>query len=68
MTDGREARAWGAGRRVNRDVDPAVIARMLVVPDHVSVNSIVLPGYRTEDKPPRTQYTEEAVPGHSSLP
>jgi len=37
------------------------VARPLAIPDHVSVNSIVLLGRPAEDKPPPTQYTEEAV-------
>jgi nitroreductase len=43
------------------DIDGDAIRRLLDIPAHVAVNSVVLLGYPAESKPPRTQYTEEAI-------
>ena len=43
------------------DFDPTAVAALLDIPEHVGVVSLVLLGYPAEDKPPRGQYTEEAV-------
>ena len=53
--------ALGLGAVWIGDYDGEAVSRLLDIPDHVSVNSIVLFGYPAENKPPRTQYTEEAV-------
>jgi nitroreductase len=55
------ATAMGLGTVWIGDIDPAAIAALLDIPAHVSVLSIVLLGHPAEDKPPRTQYAEEAV-------
>jgi nitroreductase len=43
------------------DIDGDAIRSLLDIPAHVAVISVVLFGYPAEQKPPRTQYTEEAV-------
>lgn len=55
------ATAMGLGAVWIGDFQPAAVARLLDIPEHVSVNSIVLLGHPAESRPPRTQYTEEAV-------
>ena len=55
------ATALGLGTVWIGDIDAGAIARLLDIPEHVAVISVVLLGYPAEDKPPRTQYTEEAV-------
>ena len=42
-------------------IDADAIRALLDIPAHVAVNGVVLFGYPAEQKPPRTQYTEEAV-------
>jgi nitroreductase len=42
-------------------VDGDAIRSILDIPAHVAVISVVFFGYPAEQKPPRTQYTEEAV-------
>lgn len=42
-------------------VDGGAIRSLLDIPAHVAVISVVFFGYPAEQKPPRTQYTEEAV-------
>lgn len=42
-------------------IDGDAIKKLLDIPEHVAVISVVLFGYPAEQKRPRTQYTEEAV-------
>lgn len=37
------------------------LRELLDIPPHVAMISVVLVGYPAEEKPPRTQYTEEAI-------
>ena len=53
--------AMGLGAVWIGDIDGDAIRKLLEIPDHVAVNSVVLFGYPAEDKTPRTQYAEEAV-------
>lgn len=55
------ASALGLGAVWIGDIDRGAISSLLEIPAHVAVQSIVLFGYPAEQKPPRTQYTEEAV-------
>jgi nitroreductase len=41
--------------------DGNAVKRLLDIPEYVAVNGVVLFGYPAEQKPPRTQYNEEAV-------
>ncbi|MHB1152176.1 MAG: nitroreductase family protein [Eubacteriales bacterium] len=43
------------------DIDGDAIHKLLDITEHVAVISVVLFGYPAEHKPPRTQYTEEAI-------
>lgn len=42
-------------------LDHEAVRSLLDIPEHVEVISVVLFGYPAEQKPPRTQYTDEAV-------
>ena len=53
--------ALGLGAVWIGDFDGDSVSHLLDIPEQVVVNSIVLFGYPAEDKPPRTQYNEEAV-------
>ncbi len=53
--------AMGLGTVWIGDIDREALKALLAIPDHVSVNSVVLFGYPKEEKRPRTQYNEEAV-------
>lgn len=55
------ATALGLGAVWIGAIDGEAVRNLLDIPAHVAVNSIVLFGYPAEQKPPRTQYTEEAV-------
>jgi nitroreductase len=55
------ATALGLGTVWIGDIDAGAIARLLDIPAHVALISVVLLGYPAEEKLPRTQYTEEAV-------
>jgi nitroreductase len=55
------ATAMGLGAVWIGDFDGDAIRSLLDIPAHVAVISVVLFGYPAEQKPPRTQYTEEAV-------
>jgi nitroreductase len=55
------ATAMGLGAVWIGDFDGGAIRSLLDIPAHVAVISVVLFGYPAEQKPPRTQYTEEAV-------
>jgi nitroreductase len=43
------------------DYDTKKVRELMDIPEHVAVNSLVLLGYPSEEKQPRTQYKEEAV-------
>jgi nitroreductase len=53
--------ALGLGAVWLGDIDRDKIHALLDIPDHVSVNNVVLFGYPAETKTPRTQYNEEAI-------
>lgn len=55
------ATAMGLGTVWIGDLDREAVRALLNIPAHVAVSSAVLFGYPAECKPPRTQYTEEAV-------
>lgn len=55
------ATALGLGAVWIGDFDGDAIRSLLGIPVHVAVISVVFFGYPAEIKPPRTQYTEEAV-------
>jgi nitroreductase len=55
------AQALGLGAVWIGAIDTAEIKKRFDIPEHVAVNSVVLFGYPAGNKPPRTQYTEEAV-------
>jgi nitroreductase len=55
------ATALGLGAVWLGDIDRDKIRTLLDIPNHVSVNNVVLFGYPAEKKVPRTQYNEEAV-------
>lgn len=55
------ATVMGLGTVWIGDIDREKIRGLMNIPDHVSVNSVVLLGYPAEQKVPRTQYNEEAV-------
>lgn len=55
------ATALGLGAVWIGAIDADAIKSQFEIPAHVAVNAVVLFGYPAEQKPPRTQYTEEAV-------
>ncbi len=55
------ATALGLGTVWLGDIDRDKIRALLDIPDHVSVNNVVLFGYPAEAKASRTQYNEEAI-------
>jgi nitroreductase len=55
------ATALGLGTVWIGDLDGEAIRELLDIPEHVAVISVVYFGYPAEHKPPRTQYTEEAI-------
>ncbi len=55
------ATALGLGAVWIGAFDGDAIRSLLDIPDHVAVISVVFFGYPDEQKPPRTQYNEEAV-------
>jgi nitroreductase len=55
------ATALGLGAVWIGAVDGDAMRKLLDIPQHVAVISVVFFGYPAEQKPPRTQYTEEAV-------
>lgn len=55
------ATAMGLGTVWIGAVDGDAVRKLLDIPSHVEVISVVFFGYPSEQKPARTQYTEEAV-------
>ncbi len=55
------AEALGLGAVWIGAFDPEAVRGLLGIPAHVAVVSLVLFGYPAEQKPPRTQYAEDAV-------
>jgi len=55
------ATAMGLGAVWIGDIDGDAIRKLLDIPAHVAVNSVVYLGYPAEQKSPRTQYDEQAV-------
>ncbi len=55
------ATAMGLGAVWIGAADSATLRQLFDIPAPVAVISVVLVGYPAEEKPPRTQYTEEAI-------
>ena len=55
------AAALGLGTVWIGAYDGDAVSKLMDIPPHVAVNSLVLFGYPAEEKQPRTQYNEEAV-------
>jgi nitroreductase len=53
--------ALGLGAVWIGDFNDKEVSKLLNIPNHVAVNSVVLFGYPEEEKQPRTQYNEEAI-------